>query len=418
MPRGVLRMASEPLKVAHLRSQNIRGGAEIACHRISVALSQSGAIDSRVFALSPRPVLFEKLFAAWRYRIEHLIFGWGFSETLTPSASSQTIREAEWDIVHLHSLYDSGLSLEKIIELSRKVPTVWTVHDARWILWRPANARLQESRIALCRWGGRAAQDFGSKLLRVRLRLLQKKVWSIFPSTWLRDEAISRGLSDGKRSTVIPSPVASVFFDISCSKEQAKTSIGIKPAKTLVLFVAWKSWKNKGDLNKGYDLLEQVIPTLRSLHNFEFAILGNSGDPVPKHLKAICFYPDGSPEQVARIMRAADFIVGPSRQEALGLVVQEAHATGTPALVSGSTGYLDVVDDGLTGRYFEPGNSDDFVRQASRMLEDKEHLMEMGKRAREKALNRWHPAKVAEEYQRVYLEAIRDQAQVEAGSRT
>jgi len=394
------------LRVAHLHSQKIRGGAEVACNRISSALGRLSGIYSLVIPVNPLPTCFEKLFSAWRYRFENILFGWGFSETLTPTAYSPRLNEGQWDLVHLHSPYNSGLTIEEIGRISRRVPTIFTIHDARWILWSVAPPLGQDNGSSFSAWGKRATRDLGSRFLRFRLQMLVRKLWVVYPSTWLKDQATVAGLRNEKRSTVIPSPVGTAFFEVGCTKQRAKVSIGIRPDMPMILFVAWKAWKSRGDMNKGYDILEQAIPLLRSSHDFEFVILGHPGDSVPKHLNARLLSPDGSQEQVARIMRAADFVVGPSRQEALGLVVQEALATGTPALVSASTGYLDVVDDGITGYYFEPGSPEDFVRMASRMLEDRNELVNMGKRARERARDRWHPAHVAEQYFQFYLRAI------------
>lgn len=400
-------MKDETLRVVHLHSQNIRGGAEIACNQISASLEQIPGVYSRIFSMSPQTIRFEKVFSSWRYRFEQLLLGWGYSETLTPTQCSPRLDETKWDLVHLHSPYNSGLRIEEIARISRRIPTIWTIHDAHWILWREALKPSQGSESEFTKSISRATRAIGSRILNYRLSRLMRRIWVVFPSTWLSNQAATKGLSTGTRSVVIPSPVGSAFFDVRCSKHDAKVSFGFDPNRPIILFVAWKAWKSRGDMNKGYDILEQAIPILRLSHDFEFVILGHPGDALPKHLRARLLTPDGTQEQIARVMRGADFLVGPSRQESLGLVVQEAHATGTPALVSGSTGYIDVVDDGITGHHFEPGNPDDFARQASRMLENRNDLMEMGKRAREKAFDRWHPSQAAEQYSRLYLRAIR-----------
>ena len=58
------------------------------------------------------------------------------------------------------------------------------------------------------------------------------------------------------------------------------------------------------------------------------------------------------------LIRMADVLVLASRWEGLPNVLLEAQAAGTPVITSAVDGCLDLVDDQLTGRLFEPGNAE------------------------------------------------------------
>lgn len=60
----------------------------------------------------------------------------------------------------------------------------------------------------------------------------------------------------------------------------------------------------------------------------------------------------------ASLIRMADALVLASRWEGLPNVLLEAQAAGTPVIASAVDGCLDLVDDQLTGRLFEPGNAE------------------------------------------------------------
>jgi len=61
--------------------------------------------------------------------------------------------------------------------------------------------------------------------------------------------------------------------------------------------------------------------------------------------------------QVRHLVAAADCVVVPSIYEPFGMVALEAAAAGTPLVVAASGGLAEVVDDGTTGRVFEPGDA-------------------------------------------------------------
>jgi glycosyltransferase involved in cell wall biosynthesis len=68
--------------------------------------------------------------------------------------------------------------------------------------------------------------------------------------------------------------------------------------------------------------------------------------------------------EVARLMADAMCLIFPSDwYETFGLVVIEALAAGTPAVVSGTGAAAELVEPGLTGAHFRAGDSADLARQ-------------------------------------------------------
>lgn len=73
--------------------------------------------------------------------------------------------------------------------------------------------------------------------------------------------------------------------------------------------------------------------------------------------------------QLAPYLTAADLLVLPSAQETWGLVVNEAMASGLPAVVSDAVGCApDLIEDGLTGAIYPVGNAEALADAIERMV--------------------------------------------------
>jgi glycosyltransferase involved in cell wall biosynthesis len=112
------------------------------------------------------------------------------------------------------------------------------------------------------------------------------------------------------------------------------------------------------------------------------------------------------PKQMAAFYRYARFLVVPSNCfEGCPLVVSEAMSHGLPVLASRIGGLPELVEDGVTGLLFEPGNVEELAHKI-RLLWDNPHLCrQMGEAGRRKASREF-----SEEVYYRRLMAIYDQA--------
>jgi len=68
--------------------------------------------------------------------------------------------------------------------------------------------------------------------------------------------------------------------------------------------------------------------------------------------------------------------------ENLPLTIIEAFACGVPVLASSLGAMQEIVEESVTGHFFQPGNADDLARIAASVWDKEEHLRGLGKRAR------------------------------------
>jgi len=89
------------------------------------------------------------------------------------------------------------------------------------------------------------------------------------------------------------------------------------------------------------------------------------------------------PEEVADEMRSASFLIMPSEwYETFGLVIAEAYSQCLPVIVSRLGAMAEIVEDGVTGLHFAPGDAADLASKVRWAVENPEKMRQMGLNAR------------------------------------
>ncbi|MDD5031848.1 MAG: glycosyltransferase family 4 protein [Patescibacteria group bacterium] len=104
-----------------------------------------------------------------------------------------------------------------------------------------------------------------------------------------------------------------------------------------------------------------------------------------------------SDEELPRIYQQADLFVLPSinKNEAFGLVLLEAMASGVPVIASDLPGVRTVFANGKQGLLCRPGDAEDLKNKIEKILSDEEKRKEMGKEARILALEKYSWQKIS-----------------------
>jgi phosphatidylinositol alpha 1,6-mannosyltransferase len=134
--------------------------------------------------------------------------------------------------------------------------------------------------------------------------------------------------------------------------------------------------------------LESEILKLRPDAKFEFLIIGEGNERgwLEENMKHAVFTGFLEGEALSEAYANMDIFVFPSDTDAFGNVVQEAFASGVPALVTDKGGPKYITEDGKTG-YVCKG-IDDFVRYSVDLMDNREKLLKIKESAREFALTR------------------------------
>ena len=200
----------------------------------------------------------------------------------------------------------------------------------------------------------------------------------------------------------VPNPVKENFFNF-CGTEK----------KGRILF-AGKIIPRKGvmDLVKAVCLIKDRI-------KFKVILAGSLEDSIyvnkikdyivqNKMEEFIVFVGLLNEQQVLEEFRRCAMIVLPSYQETAPMVIQQAMAAAKPVIATSICGIPYQVDDGKTGLLFKPHDIRALSDNIFRLLNNYDLCMEMGRKAREKALTMYHAKEVARKTVEVYQKVKRD----------
>ena len=107
-----------------------------------------------------------------------------------------------------------------------------------------------------------------------------------------------------------------------------------------------------------------------------------------------------------RVKKASFLVMASTWYEGLPMVLVEAFACGTPALVPNLGGMGEVVKDKVTGLHLEPGNSSDLSKKAEWLFEHPEAQKKFSINARNEYLDRYTPEQNYEMLMDIYQQAI------------
>lgn len=163
---------------------------------------------------------------------------------------------------------------------------------------------------------------------------------------------------------------------------------------------------------KNVRLLKELGDELvkRTDRRFEFLVVGegNEREWLAENLRNSVMTGFLEGEALSEAYANMDIFIFPSETDAFGNVVQEANASGVPALVTDQGGPKHFVRHGETGYICK--NLEDFVKYVLELMEDREKLLKMKEASREYALSRsWDS--VFDSVYDTYRECIRQKRQ-------
>jgi glycosyltransferase involved in cell wall biosynthesis len=417
------------MKILHLSSNDISGGAARAAYRLHQAYLQH-EISSRMQVGNKKSDLhtidgaenrWQKAINLARPQLAKQLMGLQnspnpiiHSPAFLPSGLVQKLNSAEADVLHLHWVGSEFLSVEDIGKL--KKPLVWTLHD----MWPfsgaehygddSSNARWRVGYYADNRPDGHRGIDLDRWVWNRKRRAWKQPIKIVAPSQWLADCAKKSILMQNWAVSIIPHALDVNTF-CSWNQAMARKLLGVPQDKKLVLFGAIGGGK---DSRKGWDLLQPALTKLaKQMPNLAGVVFGQSEPLDPPQLGLPLYWMGHLYDEItiALLYNAADVMVVPSRQEAFGQTASEAQSSGCPVVAFHATGLLSVVVHEETGYLATPFDSDDLAQGIAWVLADSERYNKLSEKARDRAVRLWSPEVVVKQYVEVYESAIESHRQ-------
>ncbi|MFO1430917.1 MAG: TIGR03088 family PEP-CTERM/XrtA system glycosyltransferase [Candidatus Competibacteraceae bacterium] len=164
--------------------------------------------------------------------------------------------------------------------------------------------------------------------------------------------------------------------------------------------------KDQATLLKAFAELRKTVPELAG--NAYLALVGDG--PLLAELRQLAqtlgiaeqVWMPGARNDTPAVYRSLDIFVQPSLAEGISNTVLEAMASRLPVVATAVGGNVELVEDGVTGRWFRPGDVDSLVKILAGYLADPGLRAAHADAARKTAVERFSLAAMATKYQEVY----------------
>ena len=370
-----------PLRVLLISPSYLGGGMERCSRELVHALGSRGDVDPRLLVREPSPRLPPGAFGVQR-TIDRFLE----PITLLPGVHDWTHRTGMRflrsltsdvvDVVHLHSVVNTGLPIRGVSELARRVPVIWTLHD-EWAVTGGVSYDL--SRFGDRRDRRRCSRHIGfERDVRVafvsrRLRRFPIVLHTVVsPSRWLSARARDSGRFPAARLEVVRHGLP-LLEDPSrgIPRDEARRTLSIPPDDRVVLLIA-------ATLGVAYKGVRYAIEALRQLADRDATGLtviacGAGADAVarrlPGHLRVIAISASTAAD-LCRIYRAADVTVMPSLADNFPYVALESLACETPLVAADCAGLREIVTESGGGRLAPAASAPGLATALRAFLED------------------------------------------------
>jgi glycosyltransferase involved in cell wall biosynthesis len=275
---------------------------------------------------------------------------------------------AHFDVLHFHRQGTAYGSLDRM----HVTPSIVSIDCTQRLVINRANSALEARTYAL-----NAARD--GEIFRAARLIVAASQWAADCLRIDYPDCLTEIL-------VMPNPVQLEFFDETWIEERAART-ATEGARPRVLFVGGDLMRKGGD-----DLL--AIWRDAQLGRVACLDLVTSAPIAPALLsEGITVHPGvtvHSPKWV-ELWRHADLFTMPTRDEAFGIVFQEAAAAGLPSIGTRLNSIPELIADDVTGRLVQPGDRDALAQALMDLIGNAERRRDMGVRARAAVVRTAHP---------------------------
>ncbi|TYB32239.1 MAG: glycosyltransferase [Candidatus Mcinerneyibacterium aminivorans] len=420
------------MKIVHVNTSDINGGAARAAFRFNEALNKS-QVNSQMLVqkksgdhfnvktvtdnkikrvLAKFRSAFNSLFIKLYKKKKSIVFS--TAKLGVDIFKHESLEKA--DIINLHWINGGFLSLNNIRKLQKlDKPIVWTLHDM-WPFTGGCHysngCNKYEKRCGKCPLlNSNRNRDLTRKILKKKRKIYKELDLTIITcSEWLGECAKNSYVFKDLRVKVIPNTLdTNVFKPIG--KKIARNILNLPQDKKLVLFGAINATSNP---RKGFNCLK------KSLIKFS-----DNGSKLNKKIELLVFGASSSDDieklpfktrfigrlydnyTLALCYSAADIFVGPSLEEAFGQTYSEAMSCGTPCIAFNHSGPKDIIDHKKNGYLANYKSADDLAKGIIWCLNDKKRLNNLGNNARRKVLNNYSFDVISKQYLKLYRELLK-----------
>jgi glycosyltransferase involved in cell wall biosynthesis len=413
------------MKILHVGTYDVRGGASLAMYRLHRGLRQRG-VDSSVFVrdrssddpdvhlLPARPSLSRRL--RRRLRWEHLrreqgpylqaLQGDLFSSDRSVYSGELVPNLPSHDLVNLHWVAGFIDYAAFFSALPEPTPIVWTLHDMNPFTGGCHHddgcGRFQVGCGACPKLGSGDEHDLSQRILR-RKRIIFRsirpgRIQVVCPSQWLAGEASRSSLLSGLPVTTIANGVDTDVFR-PLDRHRCRSALGIPGEATVVIFVA----SSRDNPHKGLEFLLKALEHVAAEGRYCLVTVGHGRRAIEVGIRTIDLGPVEDERLLAEAYSAADVFALPSLRENLPNTVIEALACGIPVVAHRVGGVSEMVRPGVTGELVDVG---DVGSLAAAIVDLAARSRDLSVECRRVAVTEYSLDMQSERYERLYQQML------------
>ncbi|MDP4188162.1 MAG: glycosyltransferase family 4 protein [Bacteroidota bacterium] len=413
------------MKVLHLSTTDISGGAARAAYRLHKGLQEIGVesymlVQTRISkdssVLSTKN-LWNSLFYKFFTWIDTVILSFYpqrdkvyFSLDLKHINLLRKIRQINPDIIVLN--WVSGFMGINQLKKFHK-PVLWIQHDM-WAFTGGCHYNRDciqfKTSCGNCPLlNSRLKNDLSSIEFKKKQKTYNrtKNLYIIALSSWMGNCVTESELFKDKTTIHIPNGIETEIFQPR-DKNAAREIFHLPANRKLILFGA--SWAT-AEKRKGFDYLLKALEFLKD-GNCELIVFGEAQNDLSKELPCKIYFMGHLNDDVSlsQLYSAADVMVVPSIQENLSNAIMESMSCGTPVVAFGIGGNGDMIEHKKNGYLASPFDVKDLALGIQWVYEDDKRWETLSSEARLKVLRDYSCIKIAGEHLNLYQKILNGSA--------
>jgi glycosyltransferase involved in cell wall biosynthesis len=420
-------LRNSDLRIVHVNTYDVVGGAARAAHALHNALVQRGYVSKMFVATrvveDPAVVAFSPSKALWkratrkvrRHQIRRSFNRYSdsrpqgyelFSDDRHEFGDDLVSQLPPCDVINLHWIsrfVDYGEFFRGIVH----TPVVWSLHDMNAFTggchYDDGCGKFETSCGACPQLGSTAKNDLSAQVWARKRRALSGRsdsdLFLVGDSNWMSQQA--------SRSSLLQRfPVRTIHYGLDLNtfrpRDQgfSRATLGIPGDAAVVLFVVDSLRIRRKGLFLLSHALREIVKTVPGLFllTVGHGELNKDFQDIPhRHLGHI-----DHDLLLSLVYGAADVLAVPSIQEAFGLTALESTACGTPVVGFDVGGIPDIVHSGETGILVTAGDTKGLGCAISELLRASDERRRMASNCREIAVEEFSLDRMVSEYVDVY----------------
>jgi glycosyltransferase involved in cell wall biosynthesis len=387
------------IKVLHLSTSDIEGGAARAAYRLHQGLNsidvKSQMLVRAKFSADSTVVQEGKILTKLGPRLSGLPLNFHpkrdlamFSSQWFLDAIAPKVAQLNPDILDLHWICNGYLQVETLAKFNK--PLVWTCHD----MWAfTGGCHYSQGCDRYTKSCGTCPHLKSDQNWDVSKWVWQRKykAWKnldltiVAPSKWMGKCAQSSSLFGQRRVEVIPYGIDLQKYK-PINKKVARELLNLPQDKQLILFGSM----SMGDPRKGNHLLQSALKNLMNSdwqNKLEVLTFGEArpNDRDNFNFKSHYLGMLNDDLSLALVYSAADIFAAPSTEDNLPNTIMEALACGVPCIAFDIGGMPDMIDHQKNGYLAKGFDVNDLAKGINWILEDRDRHQQLSQQARKKA---------------------------------